>query len=85
MYKILLITPPTSSTGMKLKVENTKTTQCKKIMKLAWKYHAVARGKSPLSWNQGVPHVKLVQENHKLIKKDHEIGRALWEHQLEPS
>ena len=39
-------------------VENMKTTESDFFMKLVWKIHKVARGKGPLAWNWGAPHVK---------------------------
>ena len=54
--------------GKKMReVENTRTTRFAKIHETDMEIHEVATGKNPLSWNQGAPHVKLVQKNLELL------------------
>ena len=38
-------------------VENTRDAWLGRFMKLVWKIHEVARCKSPLPWDWGVPHI----------------------------
>lgn len=51
--------------GKKLRI--TKPWSAKYTMKLVWKFHEVARGEGPLSWDWGVAHVRLIWKNHEQI------------------
>lgn len=41
------------------KLRMQKSHSVKIIMRLVWKIHEVARGEGPLTWDWGVPHVKI--------------------------